>query len=135
LLWALRTRLEGAAKQSNLAHGFRLARDAAMGGSALASFETWFQVLATHCWRDLYLHRAPCPCLSTDERAMLDLVANAQAGDEMRVHRLAAGLVEPQAIGCLQQCSRSFAAALCRLGLRLPDRPRQAWRSAPATLH
>lgn len=131
VLWALRTRLEGAARQSNLEHGFGLAHDAATGGAALATFESWFQVLATHCSRDLYLHRAPCPCLSADERAMLDLVASAQAADEMRLHDIAAGLVHPRAIERLQKSSRSFAAALCRLSLRLPDRPRRAWGSGP----
>lgn len=102
VLWALRTRLESAAKRSHLEHGFHLAHGIATGGAALAAFEPWFALLATHCWRDLYLHRAPCPCLSDDERAMLDLVASAQAGDEMRLYRLAAGLVHPRAIGFLQ---------------------------------
>jgi hypothetical protein len=64
-----------------------------MGGSARAAFEAWFHVLATHCRRDLYLHRVPCPCLSADEDAMLDLVASAQAGDDLRLRRRAAGLV------------------------------------------
>jgi hypothetical protein len=135
VLWALRTRLKGAARQRNLEHGFRLAHDAATGGAALASFESWFEALALHCWRDLYLHRAPCPCLSADERAMLDLVASAQASDEMRLHHIAAGLVHPRAIERLQQSSRNFAAALSRLGLRLTDRARRPSGGVPATLH
>jgi hypothetical protein len=135
VLWALRTRLESAGRQSNLEHGFRLAHNAATGGAALASFESWFEALALHCWRDLYLHRAPCPCLSADERAMLDLVASAQASDEMRLHHIAAGLVHPCAIERLQQASRIFSAALRGLGLRLSGRPLLPWRSALATLH
>lgn len=135
VLWALRTRLEGAARRSHLEHGFRLALDPATGGAALTSFESWFQLLATRCRRDLYLHRARCPCLSADERAMLDLVASAQAGDAMRLHRVAAGLVRPQAIAAVQRSTRYFAAALCRLGLRLTDRAKRPWRAAPATLH
>jgi hypothetical protein len=135
VLWALRTRLEGAARQSNLEHGFRLAHDAATGGAALASFESWFEALALHCWRDLYLHRAPCPCLSADERAMLDLVASAQAADEMRLHHIAARLVHPRAIERLQQSSRIFATALSRLGLCLSDRARRPAGVAPAVLH
>jgi hypothetical protein len=135
VLWALRTRLEGAARRAHLEHGFRLAHDLPSGGAGLAAFESWFGVLASHCWRDLYLHRAPCPCLSADERAMLDLVASAQLGDVRRLQRAAAGLVQPQAIAALKQSSRSFAAVLCRLGLRLSGRPLLPWRSAPATLH
>ena len=66
---------------------------------------------------------------------MLDLVASAQLGDERRLHRAAAGLVQPQAIESLQQASRIFAAALRELGLRLSGRPLLPWRSAPAMLH
>jgi hypothetical protein len=135
VLWALRTRLEGAARRSNLEYGFRLARDAATGGAALASFEAWFQILASYCWRDLYLHRAPCPCLSADERDMLDLVASAEAGDEGRLYRLAAGLVHPRAIGLLQERSRSFAAALLRLGLSVSGRPVTRPSNTAAVLH
>jgi hypothetical protein len=68
VLWALRTRLEGAAKRPHLEHGFRLAHDPATGDAALRAFEPWFAVLAGHCRRDRYLHRAACPCLSGDER-------------------------------------------------------------------
>ena len=135
VLWAVRTRLEGAARREHLEYGFRLAHDLPSGGAALAAFESWFEVLARQCWRDLYLHRAPCPCLSDDERAMLDLVASAQLDDERRLHRAARGLVQPQAIESLQQSSRTFAAALCELGLRLSGRPLLARRSAPAMLH
>jgi hypothetical protein len=135
VLWALRTRLEGAAKRAHLEHGFRLAHDHAAGGAARTTFEAWFEVLAMHCRRDLCLHRAPCPCLSGDERAMLDLVASAQSGDEMRLRRVAASLVHPWAIGLLQESSRTFADALCLLGLRLSARsPRPGWGAA-APLH
>jgi hypothetical protein len=135
VLWALRTRLEGDAKRGHLEHGFCLAHDPPGGGAALAAFESWFEVLARQCWRDLYLHRASCPCLSDDERAMLDLVASAQLDDERRLHRAARGLVQPQAIESLQQVSRIFAAALRELGLRLSGRPLLAWRNARAMLH
>jgi hypothetical protein len=66
---------------------------------------------------------------------MLDLVASAQLGDERRLHRAAAGLVHPRAIGLLQQSSRTFAAALRELGLRLSGRPLLPWRRASAMLH
>jgi DNA-binding PadR family transcriptional regulator len=59
VLWALRTRLEGAAKLDRLEEGFRLASDSASGSAARAAFEPWFDVLATHCWRDIYVHRTP----------------------------------------------------------------------------
>jgi hypothetical protein len=128
VLWALRTRLGGTAKREHLEHGFRLAHDAAIGGAALAAFESWFDVLSRNSWRDLYLHYPPCPCLSDDERGMLDLVASGQAGDEPRLYRVAAGLVHARAIALLQQSSRSFAVALRRLNLRLPGRPMRPWR-------
>jgi hypothetical protein len=135
VLWALRTRLEGAGKRGHLEVGFRLARDAATGGAAIGAFEPWFEVLAGHCWRDLYLHYAPCQCLSGDERAMLDLVASAQAGDEARLHRVAAALVHPRAIGLLEEARRRFATALCRLGLHLPRRPAPVGPAASPRLH
>jgi hypothetical protein len=135
VLWALRTRLEGAAKRDRLGEGFRLARDDAAGGVALEAFEPWFDVLATYCWRNLYLHRAPCSCVSGDEWAMLDLVASAQAGDETRLCRVAAVLVHPQAVGFLQDASRTFAAALCRLGLHLSGDRMPRARGASALLH
>ena len=109
VLWAVRTRLE-AQPDASISSGFRLAHDLPSSG-ALAAFGSWFQVLATHCRRDLHLHRAPCPCLSAEERTMLDLVASSQLDDERRLHRAAAGLVHPRAIRLLQQSSRTFAAA------------------------
>jgi hypothetical protein len=89
VLWALRTRLEGAATRGRLEEGFRVAGDGASGRAAGAAFEPWFDALAMHCRRDLYLHRMACPCLSGDEQAMLDLLANAQAEDEARLRGLA----------------------------------------------
>jgi hypothetical protein len=135
VLWALRIRLEGVAKRRHLEEGFRLAHDDAAGGAALRAFESWFEALAGYCRRDLYLHHAPCPCLSGDERALLDLVASAQAGDETRLCRVAAGLVHPRAIERLQEASRSFAVALCLLGLHLRGHRIQPRRAASAHLH
>jgi hypothetical protein len=135
VLWALRTRLEGAAKRDRLEEGFRLAQDDISGSAALAAFEPWFGVLASHCWRDLYLHRTPCPCLSGDERALLDLVASAQAGQEARLRLVAATLVHPRAVALLLSASRTFAGALRPLGLHLSGGGAQSARSAAATLH
>jgi hypothetical protein len=135
VLWALRTRLEGSAKLDRLDQGFRLAQDRAGGGVALAAFERWFSVLARSCWRDLYLHRARCTCLSGDERTMLDLVATAQTGDEAGLDRIAAALVHPNAHESLLAASRRFAGALARLGLELPTRSGPAGRPASARLH
>jgi hypothetical protein len=135
VLWALRTRLEGAAKRDRLEEGFRLAQGGASGSAALAAFEPWFGVVASHCCRDLYLHRTPRPCLSGDERALVDLVASAQAGDEARLHHVAATLVHPRAIGLLLSASRTFAGALCLLGLHLSGGGAQPGRSAAANLH
>jgi hypothetical protein len=135
VLWALRTRLEGEAKLDRLEEGFRLAQGNGSGGAALAAFEPWFGVLASHCRRDLYLHRTPCPCLSGDEEALLDLVASAQAGQEARLRRLAATLVHPRAIAPLLSASLTFAGALCLLGLHLSGGRAQPGRSAAAKLH
>ena len=65
---------------------------------------------------------------------MVGLVASAQAGDEARLHRLAATLVHPRAIGLLLGASRSFAGALCMLGLHLSGREAQPGPGA-APLH
>ena len=135
VLWALWTRLEGTAKRAHLEKGFRLAGDEASGAASLAAFESWFEVLAGHCRRDLHLHRARCPCVSGDECAMLDLAASAQAGDEIRLYRGAAVLVHPGAIALLQGSSRALAAALCRLGLHLSHRPAWTGRGIPVRLH
>jgi hypothetical protein len=135
VLWALRTRLEGRSKLDQLEKGFRLAHDRARGGAALEAFEPWFSALATSCRRDLYLHRAPCPCLSGDERIMLDLVASAQVGDEAGLHRIAATLVHPRAHGSLIAASRRFGDALNRLELYLPRQSASPGQIAPARLH
>jgi hypothetical protein len=135
VLWALRTRLEGAARRDRLEEGFRLAQDDVSGSAALAAFEPWFGALASHCWRDLYLHRTPCPCLSGDERALLDLVASAQAGQEARLRRLAATLVHPRAIALLLSASRTFAGALRLLGLHLSAGGAPPGRNAAVRLH
>jgi hypothetical protein len=135
VLWALRTRLEGSSKLDRLDEGFRLAQDRAGGDAALAAFERWFSVMATSCWRDLYLHRARCPCLSGDERTMLDLVATAQTGDEPGLDRIAAALVHPSAHESLRAASRRFASALSRLGLELPPGPGPSGQAASARLH
>jgi hypothetical protein len=135
VLWTLRTRLEGAAKLDRLEEGFRLACAGAGGSAARAAFEPWFEALATHCWRDLYLHRTPCPCLSGDERAMVDLVASAQAGDEARLRRVAATLVHPRGIGLLLGASRRFAGALRLLDLHLSGPGAQPGPGAAALRH
>ena len=133
VLWAVRTRLEGAASASisSTASDWRMTSD---GGAGLAAFESWFQVLATHCWRDLYLHRAPCPCLSADERTMLDLVASAQVGDERRLHRAAAVWFSRRR-SRLAAGQPDLRRRPARAWSRLSGRPLLPWRSAPATLH
>lgn len=66
---------------------------------------------------------------------MLDLVASAQAGDEARLYRVATILVHPPAIEFLQEASRTFAGALCRLRLHLSGRPMRSGQGAAGLLH
>jgi hypothetical protein len=120
LIWAVRTRLEGPARLLDVRAGFRLASDAGLEWSAFSAFETWFLIIAAHCRRDLYLHRACCPALGPDEAAMLELVASGQSG--FGAERLAGELVRPPAIGLLLQASDALGLALRGLGLVLPSR-------------
>jgi hypothetical protein len=119
VLWALRTRLEGAGKLDRLEEGFRLAGDGTAGGAARAAFEPWFAALASPL---LPRSLPPSHALSVSERRRArhgGLVASAQAGDEARLQRVAATLVHPRGIGHLLGASRRFAGALRLLDLHL----------------
>jgi len=131
LLWAIRTRLEGRDRLGKVQEAFALAAHP-HPGSVFACFEPWFLVLSSHARRDLLLHRAPCPCVSADELAMVQLVATQQAGAPARSAELARDLVEPGMVDALLETAGTLAAALGRLGLVLPQR-RTLLRPSPAS--
>jgi len=122
VLWSVRARLEGPDALERIREGLPLYHDALASDAAFGAFEPWFLIVANHCRRDLYLHRPRCPCVSEDERAMLDLLAYAQAEDPAGAQRLAASLVHGRALVAFLGASLTFAQALARLGLHLPRR-------------
>jgi hypothetical protein len=133
VLWSVRTRLEGVASFDRMRQGFRRAYDATAADAAFGAFEPWFLILAAHCRRDLHLHRPQCPCLSDDEREMLDLIAQVQAGDTDGARHVAGSLVHERALVAFLGASLTLAQALGRLDLRLPQRKRAT--PAAATVH
>jgi hypothetical protein len=133
VLWSVRTRLKGVVSFDGIRQGLRRAYDATSADVAVAAFEPWFLILANHCRRDLHLHRPQCPCLSDDERQMLDLIARVQAGDAGGARHLAASLVHERALVAFLGASLTLAQALGRLDLRLPQRKSAA--AAAPTVH
>jgi hypothetical protein len=133
VLWSVRTRLEGVASFDRIRQALHRAYDATSADAAFGAFEPWFLILANHCRRDLHLHRPQCPCLSDDEREMLELIAHVQAGDIGDARHLAASLVHERALGAFLGASLTFAEALSRLDLRLPQR--KSATPAAATVH
>ena len=133
VLWSVRTRLEGVTSFDRIRQAFRRAYDATSADAAFGAFEPWFLILANHCRRDLYLHRPQCPCLSDDEREMLDLIARLQAGDAEGARHVAASLVHERALVAFFGATLTLTQALGRLDLRLPRR-NSATPAAP-TVH
>lgn len=113
--------------------GFSRAYGKPSAEAVFGAFEPWFLILANHCRRDLHLHRPQCPCLSDDEREMLELVAHVQAGHADGARHVAASLVHERALGAFLGASLTLAQALGRLDLRLPQRKRAT--PAAATVH
>lgn len=122
VLWSVRMRLEGAAAFDPIRESFRVADDEVTAETAFDAFEPWYLILANHCRRDIHLHRPRCPCLSEDERDLLALIAHIQQGDGVGAHRFAASLVYERAMVAFLAASLTFAHALTRLQLRLPQR-------------
>jgi hypothetical protein len=133
VLWSVRTRLEGVTSFDRIRQALRRAYDATSADAAFGAFEPWFLILANHCRRDLHLHRPQCPCLSDDEREMLELIARVQAGDADGARHIAASLVHERALVAFLGASQALAQALGRLDLRLPQR--KSATPAAATVH
>lgn len=122
VLWSLRMRLDGPAAFEPIREGFRLGGDTAAAETALGAFEPWYLLLAAHCRRNIRLHRPKCPCLSHDERELLDLVAHVQQGDTAGARCFAASLVHDHALVAFLAASLTFGQALACLDLRLRER-------------
>lgn len=100
---------------------------------ALAGFAALRGALAMHARRRLSLNGCACGAVSADERAVLTLVAAAQADAQAHADALAAWLCRPAGQPPLIEAARAYAAALARRGLLLPLRrpPRPPGRAAP----
>lgn len=122
VLWSMRMRLEGAGALEHIREGFRLGREGVTGEAAFGAFEPWYLLLATHCRRDIRLHRPKCPCLSDDEREVLSLIAHVQDGNQEAARRFATSLVYEHALISFLAASLTFGQALAHLDLRLPRR-------------
>jgi hypothetical protein len=140
VLWALRQRLRdgGTAVPPSpvLVHGFRLAFGLAYLEAGLAAFESVFEALHDHA-RSAGLGLCPlrCACVSADERAVIALVAAAQAGEGPWLDVLARRLVpSPAWAGTLGAGAVAFAAELRRAGLAVPPLA-PARRTVEGALH
>ncbi|MDW8124741.1 MAG: hypothetical protein RMJ04_08190 [Geminicoccaceae bacterium] len=81
LLWALRRRVaDGGRTSAVLVHGFRLAFGLAYLEPALAAFEAFCDCLERRGVRDFGLLPLRCPCVSTDEERLLELVFSVRRG-------------------------------------------------------
>lgn len=120
ILWAFRQRLrDGATPSPAFLQGFRLAFGLAFLEPALSAFDRLFQALHHHGRRDIALFPLHCACVSADERAVIHLVAAAQAGEGPWLEAAAARLVEPGAAALLREGAVGFALALQGEGLAL----------------
>ena len=114
ILWALRQRLrdggvrDGEAVSPVFLHGFRLAFGLALLEPALAAFEELFRALYGHCRRDIGLFPLRCACVGVDERAVISLIAAAQAGEGPWLEAMADRLVEPTATAALRKGALAF---------------------------
>jgi hypothetical protein len=138
VLWALRQRLrdeEQDAPSPPLLRGFRLAFGLTSLEPALAAFEGLFRVLRGSCGRDVGLLPLRCACVSAGERALLGLVAAAQAGEELSLEVLAGRLVEPAAAGTLCDGARACARVLRRADLALTALSDEPPARASSALH
>ena len=130
VLWALRQRArEGAGPSAALLHGFRLAFGLAFMESALATFEDLVAGLDRRRGRDLCLFPLCCAFVSVDERAVIGLVAGAQAGSGPWLKEATGRLGDPSVAAALHDAALAFALILGRAGLVLPPLRAQGFRS------
>jgi len=121
-LWALRQRLrDGEPASPVLVRGFRLAFGLAGLEPALAAFEDLFRTLDERAaGPDLWLLPLRCAYVSAGERAVLALVASAQAGEGPWLAVRAGALAGPADAAGLATAALAFARALRNAGLILP---------------
>lgn len=91
----------------------------AMVPAAASLLSGMMVMLAEGAARPMSLHQPRCPCLSEDERLILDLVALVQAGRTSAARQHAAGLLLPTAGRTVAGAVGPFAELLADAGLRL----------------
>jgi hypothetical protein len=135
VVWAVRKRLEGESRAPTVQRGFELAGSDPARHDAHAAFEGLFGLFSAHCRRDLWFHRRGC-CVSTDEMAILGLIAAQQAGDLASALSSGGSLVADQVVGEALRLAGQLGRALAGLGLALPLRRSYApWWPDPGTVH
>lgn len=124
LVLLFRQRLEGEGTLPQVRTLLYLACGVSGVEAALGSFERMFGLLARHARRVLGFHRATCEAVSTDERAVLALVAAHQAGRAALAEGLARWLVPGVLAGELGAHAGVLARALAGRSRYLPVRDR-----------
>lgn len=126
-LWSLRRRRACPWDGAVLAEGFFHAFGISGTEEALAAFAAFCEPISRHGRRRLSLNGCRCRALAADERALLNLLAAAQAGERRHVEALALWLCRPAGQAALIEGADRFAAACLRRGLVLPaNRPEDA---------
>jgi hypothetical protein len=132
-LWSLRHRRARPWDGRIVAEGFFRAFGLCGVEEALAAFAALCETVGRHGRRRLSLNGCACRSVAADERALLTLLAAAQAEEAAHVRALAAWLCRPEGQPALAEAARRFAVALAArdlwLPLRLePERPRRKTR-------
>lgn len=136
-LWSLRHRRACPWDAQTIAEGFFRAFGICGVEEALAGFSALGEALGRHGRRRLSLNGCTCRAIAADERALLTLLAAAQADDRPHVDALAGWLCRPAGQPALVEAAGRYASALAARGLQLPlrveaPRPRRRTRSRAA---
>jgi len=136
-LWSLRHRRACPWDAHTIAEGFFRAFGICGVEEALAAFAAFGEALGRHGRRRLSLNGCTCRAVAADERALLTLLAAAQAGEDGHVGALSGWLCRPSGQPALAAAASRFGAALAGRELRLPlrieaQRPRRKPRSRVA---
>ena len=122
ILWSIRRWLENPCDQSAIEQALWSACGIVEIEAALQGLCGLCTVLARQSRNIFYLHRPECPCLSSDERTVLALIAAHQAGDAEQAWWLAGWLVPADALDVLMAHVAMLAGALRRRNHVLPVR-------------
>jgi hypothetical protein len=143
VLWGMRTWVAALRADIPVDDHIERAFRQVMAPSAAPVLSGMMVMLAEGASRPMSLHQPRCPCLSEDERLLLDLVALVQAGRVAAARMRAAGLLLPTAGRTVAGAVGPFAELLACSGLRIRaseamPAARDAWAgdlAAPRVLH